>query len=490
MGETRDVLRSGITTRLVIVLGASSLLASVGGNARADEAGFITAGAPTAAALARYAGELGASDRELRRTAAEGLSHLPDGSLPALRERFTRLLATRPAHEDVLRVLTLIRHAGGSRRADDETDLAAGVLPALEHDRSAAMLAVVEPLLYLRAIEAANDIDTQLELARYVSLDDGAFQSELLGSRRRRGVTLLPAWIILRSHENAVVRRFAQATVSALGMDDPRTALAQEDPFLVASIVRAYVTPLDFSATPLIVRMVNDTRIEVRQAARFAVSRFGKNAIWPVRELYEEVSGQAADKSWDFARSTNELYAVLDRPELEDAATLLSRGEKSLAAHDLAAMQHAYDTLLAKYPDFADKEKLAPGYSKLGAARFEEDDLEAARAAYQRAVRLAPNTKDAQLWRAQLAYVSAELSLSHGIVDLAAYDQALTLDPTLAAAREARDRLSGEKKRRQDEKKRWSATAALALLLALTVLALKMRPRPVPTDAPATDATS
>ena len=58
-------------------------------------------------------------------------------------------------------------------------------------------------------------------------------------------------------------------------------------------------------------------KLEVREAARAAVARFGKNAVWQMRQLYSEVAGKAADKRWDAERTAHELYAVLDRDARE-----------------------------------------------------------------------------------------------------------------------------------------------------------------------------
>lgn len=452
-----------------------SLLAADGG-ARAQSSDVITGGGLSLTQLAHQAQALAAGDREVRKSAFTALSTLSLASLPAARDHFTSLLRSRPAPEEALRVLTAFRHAAGSKRADDEVDLAQGVLPVLATERSPAVLSMALPLLYLRSLEALDDPDAYLAIAGFVGLDSGAWENELRLVRKREGARLLPALIKLRSHESADVRRFAQAGVSALGMDDPQLALSTDDPYMLANLVRAYASPPDYAAMPLIVRMVNDPHIQVRQAARATLARYGKNAIWQVRELYEEVSGQPASRGWSFERSSSELYAVLDRPELEDAETLLARGMKSFVAGDLAAMRRDYDVLLAKYPDFEGKAKLADGYAAVGGERLAEDELSGALDGYRRALRLAPQAPDAKLWQAQVAYAGAELALSEGVVDLAAYDRALALDPNLKAAELARDRLSGAATQRIQTTKRYAAAAALALLLALAFMALRMRP--------------
>jgi tetratricopeptide (TPR) repeat protein len=483
VGETRGVIRRFAIRRVLGVAALLVLLAADGGVRAQSTKVDITSGGSSTAQLAQQGQALANGDAEVRKAAYLALSSISLQALPAALAHFQQLARIRPTHEEALRILTAFRHAAGSKRADDDLDIARGVLPALGHERSPAALVMAQNLAFMRALEALGDPDAYMEIARFVGLDEGAWDSELRLLRKRKGKALLPALIRLRSHESADVRRFAQASVTALGMDDPTLVLTDKNPYALASFVRAYSNPPDYAAMPLIVRLVNDPHIQVEQAARAAVARFGKNAIWQVRELYEEVSGQAADKSWSPERSASELYTVFDRAQLEDAETLMARGMKSFVAGDFVAMQRDYDTLLAKHPDFDAKQKLAPGYAAVGGEHLEADDLTGAVDAYRRALRLQPDAADGKHWRAQLAFAAAELSLTRGIVDLPGYDRALSFEPDHARAKEARDRLSGDKNRRAKETKRFAAVAALAILLVLAVLV--GRPRAREAGAPA-----
>jgi hypothetical protein len=435
-------------------------------------------GAARAQQLGHYADQLLAGDEQLRRSATQVLGHLGVDFLPALLIRLTVVQSARPSHDEVVKVLNAFRRGAGPHRADDEPDLARGIEPWLERERTRNVGAVAEPLLYLRALEAMDDERADLALARFVALDQGAWDNELSLLRKRRGVRLLPALVALRSHESPAVRRFAVNQIDALGMTDPESALALADPHLLGQLIRAYVNPPDYAAMPLIVRRVNAPRIQVRDAARLAVARYGKNAIWQLREQYQEHSGQAANKAWDAERTARELYAVLDRAQLQDADTLLARGMTQLLANDLTDMQRNYDLLLTKYPQFAERSKLAPGYAALGADRLERDDLADALAAYSRALWLDPSAAQARRWQAQATFIAAELTLTLGVADLTGYDRALELDPNLRAARHARDVLSGEQGRRTRESKQAAAAGSLLLFAVLSVALLRSGRRP------------
>jgi hypothetical protein len=430
----------------------------------------------SATELARLAEQLGGEAAAQREAAFHALSELHAESLPGIAQRLRALKKNRPDAEAEKAALVAFRHAAGSRRADDTLDIAPGVLAVLGEQRDATTLAMAEPLLYLRSLERMQSREAGLVMAELLVLDEpGVWDAELRLARERVGLPLLPALLELRSHSDANVRVFAQAGVHALGMQEPSAATKLSDPHLVAEVVRAYVQPLDFAAMPVIVRLTAADPLELREAARFAVARFGKNAIWQLRQLYEEVKGKSAERSWDAERIARELYAALDHAARADEESLLAQGMSRYVAGDLEAMQQLYDRLLAQSPHFEQRAKLAPGYAALGEKRLAQDKLEAARDAYQRALRLAPTAPDAEASRAELAYIDAELALSHGVVDLHGYEQALHHAPKHAAAAQAKDRLTGERAARERRQKRLAAGAAIALLLGLIAILLRGR---------------
>ncbi len=478
------VLFAALGTPLGITALAS---ADAGGSSTAAARGdWLTSRGLSASELAHLADNLRSEDPRARETTVNAVLGLHEESLPGMLARLAVLKSERPTPERARELMTALRHAAGSRRADDRVDRAAGVLAVLARTHDASAQSVIEPLLYLRAFERMGSQAALVHVAAVLSLDPGdIWDHEARLLRERHGLALLPALIALRSHGESRIRNWAQQGVNALGTADPAIATTLEDSHLVAQIVRAYSEPLDFQAMPTLVRLTTSEKLEVRDAARSAVARFGRNAIWQLRLLYEEVAGQRASTDWDAERTAKELYAVLDRSASEEADTLLAQGMEHLVGGRLAAMAQLYDRLLALFPFYAERNKLAPGYAALGEQHLEQDKLVLARNAYQRALRLDPTAADAKHWRAQLAYTDAELALSKGVVDLEQYADALAHDPEHVAATEASDRLSGARAARQRLHKRFAAGAGLLLLIGALVLMQRGRKRALPVNASA-----
>jgi tetratricopeptide (TPR) repeat protein len=463
--------------RVESVPGSSvEIAAPAGAEQPAAASGVTGADSDAASVLAARAVTLLSPDPGLRAETIHALSHLDNDARTAVVARLDELSVQRPAADDVARVFNALRRAADSKQTDENVDLVAAVPALLERERTSEALAVTEPLLYMRSLETMVGAEGQPDLARFVELDDGAWEAELARVRKRLGTAFVPTLITLRAHASQRVRKFALAQLAAIGGEDPKAILSGTDPYGVARAVRAYASPPDYVAMPTIVRLVGDSRIQVRQAAREAVARFGRNAIWQVRELYDEVAGQPADKRLDHEQTARELYAVLDRPRLEEAETLLARGLQSLTRGDLGAMRRDYDALLAKYPDFEHRDRLAEGYAVLAADLFRHDSLAASLATYRRALRLAPEAPTAKQWSARVAFVSAELSLTRGVVDLTGYTRALALDPQLREAHDAIERLSGTRTQHERDMKRLAALIAFALLLTCVVLLLRRAP--------------
>lgn len=433
-------------------------------------------GAPTETELAALGARLGDPDAGVRLGAFRQLGSLRETALGAIKDRLSSLARARPSTDALQSALTSFRRAVGSSRADDDVDLAPGILVVTESDRSHAVAVAAEVLLILRALEAQATPAADRLIAEGLAVDPNAFAQEAVRIRNRLGVRLLPTLIAARGHQVGEIRRWASRGLKQLGMTDPATATQQGGPELLAATLRAYGSTHDLEAAAVLVSFLNDGRIQVRTAAREATLELGRNAIWKLRVAYQELTGRSADSRWNAEQTLAELCVLFDRERIEQAETALARGLNAHLAGDLLLMADQFDSALRIDPLLARRSEMAPGFAALGAARANADDLPGAILAYRRALRLAGTHADAPTWRGQLNFLSAEQSLGRGVVDMQGYQTAAALVSGHAAATDALDRLSGAWSARAERTRRIVAALAILLLSAVGFTVLRGQP--------------
>jgi hypothetical protein len=474
---------------LCVALASGNALAQAGaGPALAAE----TQTAPSVAELARLARSLGSADRATRRVALEALSSLSEDALPALGARLAQLAGRELDRDGVLSALSEFRRVQGADAPDADVDLAKGILPVLERERGAPTLLAAELVALLRALEAQKSpAAADLIVGRLFALDGKLFRYELPRTQQRLSVLLIPALIRHQTHPKPWVRAFCAETLQAMGVASPGRAVQQDDVVLLAAILDAYGDTLTFDAMPVVVSYVTDERLEVRSAARRAVERFGRNAIWQIRERYLNASGHDADPNWNYKRTLAELYRLHDEPRQRAFDAALERAKQALASGAAEDAQRSLDAALVADPAAASAKQAAPLYAQLAEQALARDELGPALALYRRALRLDDATPLASTLRARIAYLEGELRLTEGVVDLSRYRQAEALDPGFEPAREALDELTGERSARELRLRRMLGLAA-AVFMAIAGFALLRRmrredPGPEPADAQPSD---
>lgn len=120
---------------------ASLLLAQVGSAGAQD------------ADLASLAAPLRGDDEAARAQAIATLRALPVSQTPAITERIAWLLRRAPDAATSDELLTALRRATGSRRADDVLDVADGVAAVLSMRRDEPACRTAELILLARALE-------------------------------------------------------------------------------------------------------------------------------------------------------------------------------------------------------------------------------------------------------------------------------------------------------------------------------------------------
>ena len=460
---------------LVLALPAPGRAQEGDGAARAP--GTIAATAPTLSELHAQAGELASPDAAVRAGAFAQLSSLQEDALPALRARFAELRSRGFDNAGALAGMSEFRRVQGVEAPDAPVDLAKGVLPALGRDRSPGKVLSAELIAYLRALEAQKSPEAGvLAVGELFALDSKLFRYEAERTRERLTVLLIPAFIRNRTHLRPHIRRFCEESLLELHIDSPGRAVQQDDVALLAAILDAYGETLTFDAMPVVVSYLNDERVAVHDAARRAVRRFGKNAIWQLRERYTNATGSEPNANWGWQRMLDEVIRLHDAPA-EDAYTKSIRdAEAALSAGDVARAESLVDGALVRHPHGAGKAAAAV-YARVADAHFERGELAPALSTYRRALRLDPAVTNASALRARVLYLEAETRLGQGIADVNAFEQALALDPTLAPAQAALDELTGARAAREQLIRRAVGALAALLLLVAGVFVLRQGSR-------------
>jgi len=483
-GRVRRLQDRRLTRTALFVAGCAIALAT-GRGARAQE--VVASTAPSENELAGLVRDLASADAQRREAAYRSLSTLDEDAVPAIAGRLRAIATRRPPPDEASYVLTKFRHGAGSRRADDMVDIAPGVLALLRQRRDPAVLQMAEPLLYMRSLERMGTLESGKLVGEIIALDGAAWRPEWRRLNVRAGVQLFPTLLVVRSHRHPEVRRWSRGGIRALGLESPGRAIQQRDTALLADILRAYGTVLEFSAMPVIVSFAGSDRVQLREASRWAIERFGRNVVWQLRAAYESSTGRQADARWGWERTMRELFAALDngrlgpvRADLEaglaaerDAAREEPGSWRELAA--LERMRRHFDAVLLRAPRLDRSSEMAVGYARLGRAKLGRHDFDGAERALRRALRIAaPEHPDRRAWQADLAYVVGQRRLATGIADVPSFERALALIPEHEPASEILDRVTGEARARA---RRWRRIAALAAAMILAGIGWSLRRR-------------
>jgi len=444
--------------------------------------------APSLSELTALQANLASPDAAQREQAFDTLRSLAPDALPAIARRLESIQGHGFDATAVLSAMSELRRSQGVAAPNGDVDLALGVLPLLARSRDRASVLAAELVALLRALEAQKTPEaSELIVGKLFALDSKLFRYEAQRTRARLGVLLIPALIRHQTHPRSWIRSLCVDTLLAMGVDKPGRAVQQDDVALLSAILASYGNTLNFEAMPVVVSYVTDERVEVRDAARAAVARFGKNAIWQLRERYLNATGKEADPSWSYQRLLADLARTVDAPKRVAFEAQRAAANAALDADDFAGAQQALDTALIESPHGELAVHAAPLYERL-AAHFEaEQQFDDALSALRRALRLDPAGEGANRIKARIDFLEAELRLAQGQVDVAAYQRALALDPALSAARETLDELTGERARRDAARRKTVGLAAATLLVGAAFMVLRgsrRRGREPEEDAP------
>jgi len=295
----------------------------------------------------------------------------------------------------------------------------------------------------------------------YVFFGD-LFRIDVQHMLNRLGDRAVPALLEARKHDAEKVRRWAARQLDGLGKAIPGEAVQIVDPHVLADVLRAYGRTKETDALRVVVSFIANERIQVREAAREAVTSYGDAALWQLREAYETLTGQRAapGSSWD--KIATDVYHTYDQARLAEVMSLFDDGLAHYRAGRLEEMAERFDRVLARAPTLEQRADMAPGYAAL-ARSLARNDPHRARLLGRKAVRLDPDNPDNRKWQSFVLTLDAEERLTHGLADATTLQRALELDPTNRQAKADLARLEAGQGSRKITMFRYAAAALVAL---------------------------
>jgi len=440
----------------------------------------VAAAAAADESVGRSAAELDAmlgrltdgSARERRAAADEIIRTLEREDIPVIRQR---LLAPWRVEIDPLRfkIVRLIR-AATDNRPNAEYDLLALMISA---PRAADLDGAIERVVLARALGGMASADAGRALVALSTSYGALFRQEV--GRIVRGQLrdyVLPALIELRN-PSEMMRVFMRQTREALRKVTPGEAVQQHDNALLAEILRAYGSIRQPDAMQVVVSFVNSDRAQVREAARWAVTQYGRESINALRAAYEMYEGHDANPQWGWERTAQELYLANDRRRMAEVTQRLDAGLAAGRSGDGDAMLAHFRWVLARHPDMQRRAEMVEPLMRL-ARELESESASRAQAVWRLALWVEPEGAHAREIRAAVLFLDAEQSMARGVADPELYDAVLRVDPGHARARAQRSVVAqDEVLRARRHRRTLGAVGLLGVALGTLWLLVRRPPR-------------
>jgi tetratricopeptide (TPR) repeat protein len=414
-------------------------------------------------------------DEPSRRAAAAAAERLGAPSVAAIDRRLAEERKTSPGLVAAAIKSARDAAAGGSRgNADaDVTELLLRASP--DRDGPGYKSALTTAVL-VRALGKIGTTPAVRAMVRVAIDHGGALRPEVARQVKALGDKAVPALIETRKEPSSELRHWAFAQLEAMGTRVPGDAVQTKDNRVLADVLHAYALVHDMDALPVLLSFVNSDRIQVRGAARDALADFGQDAIWKLREAYANVTGKPAPDGYSAAEVRKELFAAYDRLRLQEVYGLLDEGLAATQEGKLDEATEAFDKVLARQPMIERRSEMFPAYVAY-AAQVEPSDPGKARALYEKALRLWPETSRRPQIEAEIAYLEGKELLGRGVADSEPFERALRLDPTHAGARAELTRLENDTEAHEQKIRGFAAGAAVVIVGVLGILLFGSRRR-------------
>ncbi len=410
--------------------------------------------------LDRLLAPLTGDDADARRNAARAIGELGQDAVAAITKKLAELRKTPGT------TVSLALKAVKLSEGEDLCDALLKSRGAGAPDAGAKTALTTAALI--RALAHAGTTPSVRQLVKIAGDANGAYRPELLRQTRALGDKAVPALIEARKDASSDVRHFAFNQLEAMGKRIPGDAVQTKDNQVLTDVLHAYGTIHDLDAVPVILSFVNSDRVQVRNAARDAVTAFGQDAVWKLREGYANLTGKSAPDGWPASEVAKELFAAYDRFRLQEVYGLLEDGLKKDKEGKTDEAIAAFDKVLARQPMLDRRAEMVPTYLARG-QKLEDTDAVSALGTLRKAERLAPDGPRSSQIKAEIDYLEGKDLLARGIPDTESFKRALLLDPTHVKARAELERLESTS---LDHQTRTRAVAAAAGVLLLAVIGI------------------
>lgn len=464
--------------RLVLVLISLLFIEPQTARAQFNAPDLPTSDKPlTAEKIRKYGQDLSSSDSNIREAALIALSNLGAGSLGAIDKRI-EVYAKVPLQTRIARAhLVQIRRRSNSFHGTDSVNRIAGLSEYLKEQRGTDMRRLGERIAVLEALHRQETVNSGRRIVRLTS------HNHLLWAPERRrissawGAKIIPVAIEARRIQDKKIRFWAQRTLNALNVHSPGDAVQLVEESEVGSTLLAYASVRDMNAMEVIVGFIDHPKTILRNAARSAITEYGRNAVWQYRKALKHRAPNREFRNWDWERIRDTLFALIDEERLAPIDEDLKAGMQAYQQGEFLEMQSRFDRVLSIAPALSKASAMAPGYAALGERLYSERKWLGAAWAFKRALALAPDHAVAYRWNARLILLEAKQTLHEGIVDLTSFERAYELDNSLAEAQHAVSLFSEESAKGQASRQKIAGfvSASLLFLCGLGLLTWKSR---------------
>lgn len=414
---------------------------------------------------------------EVRRAVSTWRS-IDDVALDDVDALIAALSVNRPPADELVAALVRLRDASPAPETPDALDLAGGVARLLGGPHNRADVVVAEHILLLRLLENVGTVDAARRMAALLAMDGTTWMYEARRIRLRMGMRLAPWFVLSQNDPRSVVRTWARAGVEQLGLADAPRAIAQaRDPSTLAALLVAYGTIRDMNAMRVTGAYLNSDKAIVRNAARDAIQRYGRNSIWVLRDAYARSTQRDADLTLSARDLAAALFATLDEERIASARHALAEADAALATSDF---QRAFDSLEAiaiDHPGTVDEAELSNRYERVAAAAEDAESDNLAEAAWNRVRWTASDPAKVTHARQRSLALRARSSASVGIAD-AEQLEATRVPGVPPRLRAVYDVVTGEAAKREESRKRLALGGLALAFLGLGASLWPRRQRP------------